>query len=54
MRTWALIFIFVAVATDWFGFSKVAAGAAMGARFCFAPSLLLFVLALVAALVATD
>jgi uncharacterized membrane protein YtjA (UPF0391 family) len=53
MLTWALIFFIVAIVAGLFGFTNVAAGAALVARFCFGVFLFLFLLALIAALVAT-
>ncbi len=53
MLTWALIFFLVAVVAGLMGFSNIAAGAALVARFCFGLFLLLFLLTLLAALLAT-
>lgn len=53
MLTWALIFFLVAVVAGLFGFSNVASGAAMVARFCFGVFVFLFLLALIAAFLAT-
>lgn len=53
MLTWALIFFLVAVVAGVCGFTNIAAGAAVVARFCFGVFLFLFLLALLAALLAT-
>jgi uncharacterized membrane protein YtjA (UPF0391 family) len=50
MLTWALIFFLVAVVAGLLGFTGLAAGAALIARFCFGVVVFLFLLALVAAL----
>lgn len=52
MLTWALIFFLVAVVAGVFGFTNIAAGAALVARFFFALFLLLFLLLFIASLLA--
>jgi len=53
MLTWALIFFLVAVVAGLFGFTNIAAGAAVIARFFFALFVLLFLLAVIAAFLVT-
>ena len=53
MLTWAIIFLLVAVVAGVFGFTNVAAGAALVARFFFAVFVFLFLLAVIAAFLAT-
>lgn len=50
MLTWALIFFIVAVIAGVFGFTNIAAGAAVIARFLFALFLIFFLIAVVAAI----
>jgi uncharacterized membrane protein YtjA (UPF0391 family) len=53
MLTWALIFFLIALVAGVLGFTNIAAGAALVARFFFAVFLLLFLLVLIATLLAT-
>lgn len=46
MLTWAIVFLVVALVAAVFGFTKIAEGAAVIARFLFFLFLILFVLAL--------